>query len=292
MTSEGVVVRDALIENLYAAAQQSGESLYALIDLASVPNGLRVLKLQQSPDSACLFEGTIQANAEAVAPWLLRIGNADSERRRLRDCVDAALTYPALSWIVTPLSLDELLTRLRRRLDARLPDSYDVLLRFYDPRVLPMLSARLHEPQQRAFFCVCSQWLYLDRDDKLQRIESVAAREGDILETMLELDANQQNALIAAAEIDVILNDLGNVNMQPFMEMTRTQRYHFAARQLAHTRDLKLEQPHEAMTLCMLALTLGEDFVQQPNWQAALDQVRERQITLDQAIEQMETHHA
>ena len=120
---------------------------FAVIDGAQDP---RLAALVQSTrDHACLFSGKLDPDLATASPWIARI-----------DPAEALLpTWQAhgrgLHWglmVEAQLALDEVRSRLRRFLEAKLPDGMIALFRFYDPRVFnTYLRAATHEERAQWF---------------------------------------------------------------------------------------------------------------------------------------------
>ncbi len=69
-------------------------------------------------------------------------------------------TYPAVSWLLTSLSLDKLTRHLVSYLNIQLPTKQMALLRFYDPRILHRISDTFSHEQLSAFTHYINKWVY------------------------------------------------------------------------------------------------------------------------------------
>ena len=103
---------------------------FAVIDGAQ---DVRLAPLVRSTrDHACLFAGTLAPELEIAAPWIAR---RDPSEQLLPTW---QLHGQGLNWgimIEAQVTMAEVRNRLRRFLQAKLPDGMIALFRFYDPRV-------------------------------------------------------------------------------------------------------------------------------------------------------------
>jgi len=117
---------------------------YAVIDGAQDDRLANLVK--SSRDHACLFSGKLDPELETASPWIAAI-----------DPAEALLpTWQAHGqgqhWglmIEAQVALTDVRARLRRFLQAKLPDGMIVLFRFYDPRVFNTY-IRAATPEERA----------------------------------------------------------------------------------------------------------------------------------------------
>ncbi|MDB6372654.1 MULTISPECIES: DUF4123 domain-containing protein [Photorhabdus] len=99
------------------------------------------------PDSKLAFAG----------PWLFDMEYAHQWQEKLSILEE---TYPAVSWLLTSLSLDKLTRHLVSYLNIQLPTKQTALLRFYDPRILHRISDIFSHEQLFAFTHDINKWVY------------------------------------------------------------------------------------------------------------------------------------
>ena len=145
-------------EHLHAAMPEL--RLYALVD--GVQYQARFHKPLVAADGFFpLFAGTSDAALSHAGPWLVDI--AASGEDVADDLVALERELPSLSWLIASQDLIGLAQLLQLRLEARLPDGRNALLRFWDPRVLAVLARTLDEDQRGGFFNYIHEWhLLLD----------------------------------------------------------------------------------------------------------------------------------
>lgn len=106
------------------------------------------------PDSKLAFAG----------PWLIRLNRSEFYRGRLKEL---DMKYPALSWLLSPLSPEGLLQKFKEFLTIELPNGKSALFRFYDPRVLEHLSVWLELPERSRLIQGVKQWVLTSRGEVL-----------------------------------------------------------------------------------------------------------------------------
>lgn len=134
--------------------------LYALIDGAQYQT-CRGEWLTSRAGMYALFMGTEDAALAHAGPWLVdteQTGEAFTE-----DLIALEHEAPAVSWLISALTLDGLAQVLQLNLDVRLPDGRNALLRFWDPRVLVSLVELLNADQREAFFAHIYEWHLLNQ---------------------------------------------------------------------------------------------------------------------------------
>jgi hypothetical protein len=131
----------------------AGEHHYALVDGAQIHRlGSLLSAGKRISGHRALFGSTLAKDVADATPHLLALADADSSSHLLLRWGDAVESHGAISVIVSTHDLDSLATRLIARLDARLPDRFDCVNRFYDGRVTPHLHEALHPAQREVFF--------------------------------------------------------------------------------------------------------------------------------------------
>lgn len=140
--------------------------LHALVDglALETATGTRL----EPHQGQALFAGTTDAALAHAGPWLIDTHEAAPEL--LKTLIDLEPAHPVVSWLFTPLQPVALTRALQSMLDARLPDGRRVLIRFYDPRVLPKLLKVMTVDQHKQFFHSIHEWRSLDRDGQYRAI--------------------------------------------------------------------------------------------------------------------------
>lgn len=265
-------IRDVFAKH---ATTHPDESFYLLVDHAGMP-GLDRKLAHSRLEWVSLFAGTIQANALSVAPLLIHIG---SSSRHLNN--DAFLTSvcergtysSCLMLVASQLSPSSLASRLTARLDARISEDMDVLLRFFDPRVFEQLVLCLSSEQRKAFLSAGSGWWFVNRRGELRHVEGQFSHP-EPFHAPLVLSESQENQLVDASEYDQVEEQLrlsvpGELSLLP-----PANRYEFINRHMATARDFRINSTREVALYCALALVYGADFSTRSEWASLLELIR------------------
>jgi len=186
-------------------AAHSDAQLYFLLDHAGLPGLLRNLE-QCAIRWVSLFDDTRESAALKAAPILVLLGRqgAPLAPHFLHWLAEHALYASAVTMLDSPLPIDVLRRRLVARLDVTLSENMDMMLRFFDPRILAQLRITLTAEQSAAFFSVASTWWYLDRAGVVTGFDTAFAPV-DAACIPLVFHQKQECALIDASEADQVL---------------------------------------------------------------------------------------
>ena len=267
-------------------AMQSGHAAFALVDmagLAHLPDARATLDLLCKAGALSVLQDE-RPGALLATPWLLRLSGGSADRL-LRQSLAWALKGPAVSWLLSPLAPVELARRLRRRTEAELSGPHPILVRHFDPRVLPELLRALNEPQRQAFIELGQAWMHLDRKQALQCIALSPAAEIDLFQAPLRLDDRQFNSLLAASEIDQLMPEMARAAPVAFMGLSVTQRVDVARECLKLSNAWHLDALADKAMVGLLLLQLGEGFHNRPEWAHGVGQLELGRMTLLEVIE-------
>ena len=281
-------VLEALLQPLAerVAAMQPGHAAFALIDmagLAHLPDARAILDLIRKAGALSVLQDE-RPDALLATPWLLRLADGSTDRL-LKQSLGWALRGPGVSWLLSPLAPADLARRLRLRAEAELSDSHPVLLRHFDPRVLPELLRVLHEPQRQTFLELGQIWMHLDRTQALQCIALTPVAEVDPFQAPLRLDDRQFKALLSASEIDQLMPEMARVDPEALMGLSVAQRVDLARECLKLSNAWHLESLADKTTVGLLLLKLGVGFHQRAEWVRGIAQLEQGSMTLLEVIE-------
>lgn len=269
------------LAQLLAADSQQGLNSYALVDPALRSDVLKASIAQRRV--ALHLAGTDRKTAEAVLPFLIPLSPSG---RDFAYALPATRRWAeedhAVTWLSSRLPIDTLARELGARMEVRLPDNVDMILRYPDSRVLPVLHGILTPAQRDGFFTVAQHWWYLDRQGQLQGLPLTGAQAA--FSAPQHLDDAQQNALIEAAEPDAVIAILHEQPLPDFQQMTQPQRYAFVVEQMQRANTWNIASPKDQAVFCMAALQHGDAFCDAPEWQAALGKVKQDGTSLIAAL--------
>lgn len=142
-------------------------SLFALVDglqferhfgeeLQTLNNAVLPL-FDKYPDTRIAFAG----------PWLIDMHKEMVFREKL---IELEQHLPAVSWILSALSLSELLAHLQQCMNAEMPDGRVALVRLQDPRVQFRLGEQLDEAQHWEITRDIAEW-YSSVDNRVYSLK-------------------------------------------------------------------------------------------------------------------------
>ena len=248
--------------------------VYALVNNAGSSMMMEILDRWKPVRWCSLFDGSPEEGALSAAPLLVELGDLvkppTPTSAMLMDRIHANLRLSnALIVLHSTLRFDALATSLRARLDGRLAGGVDVMLRFFDTRVLPALLDTIDDKTRQAFLCIAEQWMWLDRRGRWQSLR-VAAAPVDLHVAPLTLTQQEEDRLVELSEPDLVLQTLktsapdlcrsrSDGDLHDVVSDCVTAAHSFG---IANTRQLTL--------FCMIGLTEGPRFHEAGNWIEAL----------------------
>lgn len=262
----------------------AGEFHYALIDGAQMDglsNRLSATSRVSSHDS--LFGTPLAKDKEDATPHLLALADMEDFVRLMREWASKLTSHGALTLMISPLAPSELARRLRARLDARLPERFDCVNRFFDGRVTPHLHHCLTPTQRDVFFSPCTQWWVVAANHAWLELPCRPASE-DAFHPPLELDQAQQAYLIDACYPYAVIQHFVQTDAELLATIAEREQYGFFHDALQAAAGFGIDGGATAVLFCTLALTRGARFYEEPTWRAALTSVRRSEMTLQQAV--------
>ena len=280
--------RELVVSSILAhgstAGSQGSNLLYAIVDRAMFPDrAATAVRRLEAAHARCILED-LRPSARQASPWLLPLALDGERHLDLEWTVEFAHDRSAVTWLRSDLRLDDLTLRLRARTEAVLPDAHCVLLRYFDPRVLPILRDVLDERARADFFSIGHAWQYLDRAGMLQTIVMDQRRDADPFLPPMRIADAQFAALLSASEIDSVMPELAREMPDAFLALAPIERVRLTEQWLRRADAWRVEAFPERVLLCLLGLRLGENGMQDPRWVEALASVAEGRSTLLEAI--------
>lgn len=257
---------------------------YVLLDAAQIPRyEARFKAFGDAVDSVPLFGEPLAPERYDATPHLLALRGPKSFHALASRLKAAEAGHGALSWLVSPLPLVELATRLKRRLDARLPDDVDCVNRFFDGRVAPHLHAALTAEQCREFFAVAEQWLVIAPDYQWQTLECQFSEE-DSFSGPLCFTVAQEAHLIDHCYPYAVLEHFEQTDPELLDTIPLPARYAFIHDALQTAQRYGIESGSESTLFCTLSMTRGVTFHADPAWQGRLEAVRQGKAKLSDVV--------
>ena len=246
-----------------------GAYRYLLLDGAQTASPGQLLPRLPQAGHVRLFDGLLADGSADTSVYLVRLADDTEMVALLRRLSGAAKYTGCATFIDTPLPLGDLAERLRRRLDARLPNGKDFLARFYDGRVLPLLSNVLDDSQRDAFFALGHAWWYVAPHLVWETI-ALAEAEADPYAPPLELDDMQRRRLMDDAYPYTLIDHFALTDPELLGRVPPADRYRFFRDCTRMAAEYGIRDAKKLVMVCTWALLLGEGFHQEPDWQQRL----------------------
>jgi hypothetical protein len=232
---------------------------YALVDAAQVPE-LRSAEFLSRPfECISLFALTREHGIAKYGPLLVPLDDTTTSPVTARVLRSMRRGW-TVSWLSSALSLQDLAEHLAGHLNGTLPDGTDVLVRYYDPRVLPSFLVHLDAATREALLAPIGHWAWWDRklDFVIEKGDGRAVSSGI---THIQVPAEMQKAMAVAA-MDDLINGLivAEADDGEFVKWLPHTLYTAISRQLHSARNLGLSVPADLQLFVSLALRVHPDF--------------------------------
>lgn len=277
MTDSDTLFYDAwvadLIQKITTQMERFPEShLFALIDCAQIEAAAKDVSKWKTDFSRPLFGDSKEASLENISPWLVQPRVDDEQAKFLKKCILLQGDAHAITWIMSPLTAEELFKRLCQRMDATLPGDMEMLLRYFDTYRLPDLHQVLHEDQKKTFFGCGDVWIYIDRQGETAVIDSVCSEFDE--HTELVFDETQEQAILDAAFPDELLRILQKDQPDLIEMLPPQERYDRVKTLVAQAQAHGIDGSKDLLYFCILGLSEGNDFDATPAWSGVFDRMK------------------
>lgn len=154
------------LQDYFARSQRDSQAgfYYALADCGQIPEfqGSGLDKLHAS--YIRLFSRTTESNIQDFGPVLISIDPGSTQLELPVNALLKAMKHGwTVSWIRSSLPANELANHLINYLDGRFEDGSSVLLRYYDPRLLPEFLSIIGDSYRKALLAPIVEWCFWDR---------------------------------------------------------------------------------------------------------------------------------
>lgn len=221
-----------------------------------------------------LFDGQAEQKHPEIAPLLLHWPEDESvnARQMRRDIRSLASEKPAVSIIESDMAMEELSEHLRKFHLVKLPNGREMLLRWYDTRILPVWVDIMAPSQAQGFFSGVNRWRMYDRygEEVDLTIQVKEARELPAL-SPYAIDEAQYARLIEACGADVLIAHLRDVIPDEIRRLSHRVLYPFVTDHLDAARRQGLESLDDQTQYMLLALYTSGEFLSHPHVRQRLD---------------------
>lgn len=214
---------------------------------------------------ASLYEDHPEFHLLDIAPLLISLNEQERRHALLREEIERiGARVPALSLIDSDANLNELSKHLRQFHLVGLPEGKRMLLRWYDTRILPTWLAIMTPAQRDGFLLPIKSWSYLDRYGRTQPVELYSQTSMPPPPTPYQLNTDQYQALMQAAQTDGVLAQLKRVIPDEIRRTSYQVLFPFLEHQVASARQRGIETIDDLVQYALLALYTSGRFVEHP----------------------------
>lgn len=217
------------------SAELNSQYLDVLLDQTSLNScaiaAMKILKPEIPWFS--LFNATPEENSTEHAPLLMRLDLAHWKHKAwLEEMMSHCATDARLLVLFSPLTFEALSRSLQALMQIRW-GGQDGLLRYYDPRIFPVLMKSILTDDQRAeYLRVAIYWSWLDRDEQPQWLQGggQTPTEGMQIGSPMDLSDQQCDSIGAISDAQRLLVDHAFDALGPTQE-SRFAKLHAAVMQ-------------------------------------------------------------
>jgi hypothetical protein len=276
---------ETLQDQIIQAAE--GLSLFVTVDLAAAPEAIGQLGVPAEDGFNLMGESQVEDIA-AVGVWLLPLDGRDRDLRIARSLAIAE-ARPAVVWLASTLSTSSLAEGLRRRMDVQLADREELLLRYFDPRVLPEWVDCLGPTQRASFLAPALRWMWLDRAGELTMVSGHPTPDREPLDRPLQLDVRQEERLIDVSEANRALTLMLDDAPETLEALPVKLHYPLARRCGMELNALGLNSLGRRMAFMSVVAPCGDvdPFFESQLWHSIRARLSAGSITFDHALEEM-----
>jgi len=249
---------------------------YLLLDSAQAENSHLTLQRWKVP-YASLFEETHEASLPEIAPLLISLsGLAPAMLEKVCDWAEK-LGYgaPCLSWMESPWPLPELARHLRQFHAVGLSDEQQMMLRWYDTRILPVWLACLEPLQREQFVAGLLSLQYINRFGDVAVLLDVdtAGAAPDVAlmgSPLIHLDDAQYGMLVDAGDADTLISHLRRVITDETNDTPPRLLYEFVARYQQRALAAGIDDLDRQTQYLLLALYTSGAGIEHPDFIALM----------------------
>jgi hypothetical protein len=253
----------------------ANRGVFALVDGDQGDTGLwrparRMLRAAQ----VNLFAArTSNADALAVAPRLLALGDDGESERLLQGADSQSAELPRCLLIATSLQLSELAARLQRRIDV-IADGDDMMLRFWDSRIFLSLHQALPVDVCERLMAFGVEALVSNRQGGMTPLRLCCPSRDPLQTGPCRLSRDDITALGMAARPDAMLGLLRQQSPDALTAVPDGDRHRLAVQQLSECLQRRLHSPRDQALALSLAIEHGEDWWIRDEWVECVQQAQ------------------
>jgi hypothetical protein len=236
-------------------------NVFALVDGALLRNlSTRAQRRWSAKNARSLLTGGTGSGAAESGPLLFQLSPQDLEHDLPISLVDEASGHNAGSILFSRLDLYTLAARLSPFVDVELSDGATMVMRFFDPRVLPVWLDLALKVFSRHLSGTASNWLYWDDRLELNNCE-IHQNDNQADEYFpLKLTANQEQQFLEECYPFTLIERFRQEDPGALASISVADRYHFFRTQIARAESNGFTGSSDIEIYCGLAIDMGPRF--------------------------------
>lgn len=207
-----------------------------------------------------VFSHSAGDEARRVGPLLFQNPALYKQASWLYHPFDLASSCMLGSTLVSPLDRLELSKRLSPLLDVVLADGVNMVMRFFDPRVLPFWLGNLPLPYRDYLAGFITEWIYLDTSWNVRSMSFGATPATEQPDFPLKLEQETEDRLMDACFPYWLMGRLRPQLNAAAKPIPATDIYRYLHQQIQRARSHGLQAASDLETYCSLSLQFGEHF--------------------------------
>lgn len=245
-----------------AVASEETRHAFALVD-GAILRDLPVRARQRWPASKArsLLTGATGTGAAEAGPLLFPLSKQEVQDGLPDTLLDATTGRHAGSFLLSALDLNALAARLSPFVDVKMADDSTMVMRFFDPRVLPFWLVLAQAAFSRHLAGTLSRWFYWDAQLALKAVPFTAPG-GAAADAgfPLRITSAQEQQLLEACHPYTLIERFRVEDPAALAKVPVTERYAFFQTQIERARGHGIEATGELEAYCSLAIDLGPLF--------------------------------
>lgn len=183
--------------------------------------------------------------------------------------------------LASHFGIEQLKHKLALRLDVKISQNMDAMLRFFDPRILEQLVRVLTSEQLMMLCGPAVTWWYVDRMGMIVRIENQFHEVVSVYK--LELSEDQEYLLLSLSQPDQVAHLLRKT-MPQIEAISLETSYQIIADSIRAANKLKLDAISDLALYSAMWILRGPHFEELPYWREVLPEVRSSKISFANAV--------
>lgn len=189
-------MNEAINTTFQSLQKNNGELyFYALLDQSQL--SMRQRALPYDFPFVPIWKNILKMNDESISPQLIHLDTAKPITAFLQKIKPSWQDKPLYSLLASPMPIETLAVHLGKySICKTVSDGQNLILRFADTRILPLMKTALSEKQKKHFFEPITLWAYPDITGEWQYLEGGGQKETQPLQDMLELTDKQYETFL------------------------------------------------------------------------------------------------